>query len=76
MEYTSAISRYSQLSSEREDFLDQGREAAALTLPYLLTDDGHSSGSSLNKPWQSVGSKGVNVLASKMMLSLFPINTD
>jgi hypothetical protein len=52
-----------------------GQRAAALTLPYLLTDEGHTSGGPLHSPWQSVGAKGVNVLASKMMLSLFPINT-
>lgn len=52
-----------------------GRRSAALTLPYLLTDEGHTSGASLRTPWQSVGAKGVNVLASKLMLALFPINT-
>ena len=31
--------------------------------------------SPLHTPWQSVGAKGVNVLASKLMLALFPINT-
>ena len=52
-----------------------GRRCAALTLPYLLTDDGHASGERLKTPWQSVGAKGVNVLSSKLMLALFPINT-
>ena len=70
-----AQSRYTELTSDREDFLDMGRRCAALTLPYLLTDDGFTSGSVLKTPWQSVGAKGVNVLASKLMLALFPINT-
>ena len=72
---SSAQSRYGTLSSERQQFLDTAREAAYLTLPYLLTEDGHENGGPLHTPWQSVGAKGVNVLASKMMLALFPINT-
>mgnify|MGYP001366714268 CR=1 FL=1 len=70
-----AQERYGALESEREQFLDTGRECAVLTLPYLLTENGLASGERLHKPWQSVGAKGVNVLASKMMLSLFPVNT-
>ena len=69
------MARYQALRSEREDFLDTGRECAALTLPYLLTEDGLSDGGRLHSPYQSVGAKGVNVLSSKLMLSLFPINT-
>lgn len=75
MKYELAQSRYSQLSADRQQFLDTAEEAAFLTLPYLLTQEGHSQGEPLHTPWQSVGSKGVNVLASKLMLSLFPINT-
>ena len=72
---TSAQAKYQQLLAERQNFLDEGRECAALTLPYLLTEEGFTPGGSLHSPYQSVGSKGVNSLASKLMLSLFPINT-
>ena len=71
----SAIERYSTLTADREQFLETARRCAVLTLPYLLTMDGMSQGGGLHTPWQSVGVKGVNVLSSKMMLSLFPINT-
>ena len=71
----SAQGRYETLSSDREDFLNMGRKAAALTLPYLLTQSGHAQGGALHTPFQSVGSKGVNVLSAKIMLGLFPINT-
>lgn len=63
------------LTADREQFLDMGRQAALLTLPYLLTEEGMTQGGRLHTPWQSVGAKGVNVLASKLMLSLFPLNT-
>ena len=75
MENCSAQSRYGALSSDRQQFLDTAREAAYLTLPYLLTWEGQGHGAPLHTPWQSVGAKGVNVLASKLMLALFPINT-
>ena len=70
-----ALSRYQVLSTDREQYLDVGRTCAKLTLPYLLTEEGHTQGASFHTPWQSIGAKGVNVLASKLMLSLFPINT-
>ena len=70
-----ASSRYQSLSTDRQQFLDKGRECSELTLPYLLVNDGHASGTKLPVPWQSLGAKGVNVLASKLMLSLFPVNT-
>ena len=71
---TTASQRYARLSSSRTQFLDAARECAKLSLPYLLTPSGHASGNKLPTPWQSVGAKGVNVMASKLMLSLFPIN--
>jgi hypothetical protein len=70
-----AQARYQFLATDRQSFLDAGREAARLTLPYLLTEEGLATGGPLIVPWQSVGAKGVNVLASKLMLSLFPVNT-
>lgn len=69
-----ASQRYARLSSSRTQFLDIARECAKLSLPYLLTPSGHAQGNKLPTPWQSVGAKGVNVMASKLMLSLFPIN--
>lgn len=45
-----------------------------LSLPYLLTPTGVVNGQKLVTPWQSMGAKGVNVMASKLMLSLFPVN--
>lgn len=72
---SSAEARYTGLVADREQFLDMGRQAALLTLPYLLTEEGMTQGGRLHTPWQSVGAKGVNVLASKLMLSLFPLNT-
>ena len=70
-----AQARYEAMRADREQFLEVGRTAAKLTLPYLLTEEGHANGEAFNTPYQSVAAKGVNVLAAKLMLSLFPLNT-
>ena len=73
METSSAASRYARLASDRTIFLDTARDCAKLSLPYLLTPTGVTSGQKLATPWQSIGAKGANVMASKLMLSLFPV---
>ena len=40
----SAQTRYLSLSADRTAFLDEARDCAKVTLPYLLTDDGLSKG--------------------------------
>lgn len=75
MENQTAASRYAKLSSDRTIFLDTARDCATLSIPYLLTPTGSMNGQKLPTPWQSIGAKGVNVMASKLMLSLFPVNT-
>jgi hypothetical protein len=75
MESQTAASRYARLSSDRTIFLDTARDCASLSLPHLLTPTGSMNGQKLPTPWQSIGAKGVNVMASKLMLSLFPVNT-
>ena len=64
--------RYSQLEAERDTFLERGREAANLTIPTLLPDEGHSSTTSYATPNQGIGARGVNTLASKLLLALLP----
>jgi hypothetical protein len=73
METSSAASRYARLASDRTIFLDTARDCAKLSLPYLLTPTGVINGQKLPTPWQSIGAKGANVMASKLMLSLFPV---
>ena len=71
----SCAARYEKLATERETFLSRGRECAKLTIPALLPDAGHSSSSILHTPYQGIGARGVNNLASKLLLSLLPPNT-
>jgi hypothetical protein len=74
MKHTSAADRYAKLTGDRTIFLDTARECAKLTIPHLLTPTGVVNGQKLPTPWQSVGAKGVNVMASKLILSLFPVS--
>lgn len=67
--------RYSQLEGERDTFLERGREAAKLTIPTLLPLEGHSSSSVYDTPYQGIGARGVNNLASKLLLALLPPNS-
>ena len=72
----SAKSRYDALSSGRTSFLHIAVQCSELTLPYLIQrDEMRSSHKTLTQPWQSVGSKAVVTLASKLMLALLPPQT-
>ena len=72
----SAKSRYDALSSGRTSFLDMAVQCSELTLPYLIQrDQTRTNHKSLTQPWQSVGSKAVVTLASKLMLALLPPQT-
>ena len=72
-----AKQRYDYLASDRSQFLDVARQAADLTLPYLIRgeEDYQKGARYLPTPWQSVGAKGVVTLASKLMLALVPPQT-
>jgi hypothetical protein len=66
--------KYARLETARRTFLDRARECAELTIPSLMPKDGHSSASRLPTPWQGIGARGVNNLASKLLLALLPPN--
>ena len=68
-------SRYDTLTSKREPYLTRARAAAKLTIPSLMPDVGVNESTSFDTPWQSIGSRGTNNLASKILLALFPPNS-
>jgi hypothetical protein len=71
----SAASRYTLLETARQPFLDRAREAATLTIPSLMPPMGHTEFTKLPTPFQGVGARGVNNLASKLLLALLPPNS-
>ena len=75
MKSRTAAARYEFLTSDRTEPLAAARKATSLSLPYLLPPSGHSAGNDLPTPWQSMGARGCNVITSKIMMALFPVNT-
>jgi hypothetical protein len=69
-----AAQRYEALRSDRDYYLDRGRDSARVTLPYLVpsSNDGEVIKESHALPWNGIGARGVLNLASRMMLALLP----
>ena len=69
-----AESRYDKLQETREHYLNRGRQCSELTIPTLIPENSHTPSQDFYSPFQSVGSRGVNNLASKLLLLLLPPN--
>ena len=69
-----AKKRYDKLVEKRQNYLTRAEDASALTIPQLYTGtyDGSNEGNSYGNPYQSLGARGVNNLANKIILTLFP----
>jgi hypothetical protein len=65
---------YEQLASIRQPYLDRAYRCSELTIPSLLPRAGHNSTTALPTPYQAIGARGVNNLASKILLSQLPPN--
>ncbi|MAL84554.1 MAG: phage tail protein [Idiomarina sp.] len=72
--HKSAEGLYNSLEGKRYQYLDRARSSAKLTLPYVMPDDGFGAHSRLDTPFQGIGARGVNNLASKLLLALLPPN--
>ncbi len=64
--------RYRSLSQTRQPYVDRAEDIAALTIPYLYPPNTGSSHTAIPDPYQSIGSRGVNNLASKFLLVTLP----
>ena len=65
---------YGRLSANRDTYLNRARASASITIPALIVPHGHTPHSTLPTPYQSLGARGVNNLASKLLLALLPPN--
>lgn len=68
---------YRQRAMERQDHLDEAFKSARLTIPSLIPDtndicERNFPITRLKKPFQSIGARGVNNLASKLLITLLP----
>jgi hypothetical protein len=66
---------YEQLAPHRDHFLRQAQRCAELTIPFLFPPDGASDATVYSTPYQGVGARGVNNLASKLLIALLPPNS-
>lgn len=65
--------RYERLRIAREGVLRQAREAARLTIPGLIPEEGSSDPHEiLEQPYTSNGARFVNNLSAKLLLALLP----
>ena len=74
MDY-SAKEKWNRLDGERSSYVLRARKCSELTLPYMYPAAGTGSASALPTPYNSLGARGVNNLAAKLLLSLLPPNT-
>lgn len=66
--------RWGKLDGMRHAVLKRARKCAELTIPSLLPPEGATQNTTLKTPWQGLGARGVNNLASKLLLTLLPPN--
>tara|TARA_B100000530_G_scaffold264282_1_gene177130 strand:+ start:45 stop:1616 length:1572 start_codon:yes stop_codon:yes gene_type:complete len=71
----SVANTYEKMAADRDVFLTRARAASELTIPTLMPRDGHNSHSQFDTPFQAVGARGVNNLASKLLMTLLPPNS-
>lgn len=66
--------KYDKLTKKRSNYLNRAEEAARLTIPQMYTGTygAENDGNQYGNPYQSLGARGVNNLANKIILTLFP----
>lgn len=66
---------YDQLKTDRSSYETRAENCAKYTIPSLFPKDSDNASTDYTTPWQAVGARGLNNLASKLMLALFPMQT-
>ena len=66
---------YDRLVNDRNPYTTRAENCATYTIPSLFPKDSDNSSTDYTTPWQAVGARGLNNLASKLMLALFPMQT-
>ena len=79
MEYSqggkTAAGRYEQLVSSRSTYEREAKESSKLTLPSLIPESATGTRARIKTPFQALGAKAVNSLASKLLITLLPPST-
>jgi hypothetical protein len=68
-----AKATYDKLAAERAPYETRAENCAKYTIPALFPKASDNASTNYTTPWQAVGARGLNNLASKLMLALFPL---
>lgn len=63
---------YDRLTTERDNYTQRAENCATYTIPQLFPKESDDGGTNYETPYNSVGARGVNNLASKLLLALLP----
>src|SRR5699024_1285707 len=66
---------YDTLKNDRNSYETRAENCAKYTIPSLFPKDSDNASTDYTTPWQAVGARGLNNLASKLMLALSPMQT-
>ena len=79
MEYsaqgTTAAGRYEALVSSRSTYDREAKESSKLTIPSLIPEQTSGTRARIKTPFQATGSRGVNSLSNKLLMTLLPPST-
>lgn len=68
-----AKATYEKLVADRAPYETRAENCAQYTIPALFPKASDNASTDYTTPWQAVGARGLNNLASKLMLALFPL---
>lgn len=68
-----AKATYERLSNDRSPYITRAENNAKLTIQSAFPKSSDNASTDYDTPYQSVGARGVNNMASKMLLSQFPV---
>ena len=72
---TTLAGRYDQLKTNRDPFLQRGRDCSKVTIPSICPASNQGDQGKLKTPWQSTGARGIAHLSHKLLITLLPPNT-
>lgn len=70
----SAKGTYEKLKTDRDPYTQRAEDCAKYTIPQLFPKESDDGGTKYETPYNSVGARGLNNLASKLLLALLPPN--
>lgn len=64
---------YDRLANDRAPYITRAENNATYTVPSVFPKESDNGSTNYSTPYQSVGARGLNNLASKLLLAMFPV---